>query len=154
MQTPAAEQAPPLPMLRQELRLERDTARNRWLLHDPVRGTFHTIGEVSFAALSRWSPIPADEFLDVLNQADPSLDFTADDLQHLTEFLLSEKLLDRSAVSISCRFFSPIVSDSRLSILAMQARASSATCSPRAGRELNWRRELRRQSPESSLTET
>jgi len=95
MQIPAAEQARPLPALRQELRLERDRARNRWLLHDPIRGTFHAIGEVAFAALSRWSPIPADEFLDVLNQADPSLDFTADDLQHLTEFLLSEKLLDQ-----------------------------------------------------------
>ena len=95
MQIPAAEQARPLPALRQELRLERDRARNRWLLHDPIRGTFHAIGELAFTALSRWSPIPPDEFLDVLNQTDPSLNFTADDLQHLTEFLLSEKLLDQ-----------------------------------------------------------
>ena len=87
--------APPLPALRQELRLERDKLRNRWLLHDPIRGRFHAIGQIAFAALSRWQPIPPDAFLEHLKKADPSLDFTTDDLKHLTEFLLSEKLLDQ-----------------------------------------------------------
>ena len=95
MQPAANEPAPPLPALRQELRLERDQLRNRWLLHDPIRGKFHAIGHVAFAALSRWATIQPDEFVTLLNQTDPSLDFTAEELQHLTEFLLTEKLLDQ-----------------------------------------------------------
>jgi len=95
MQPAANIPAPPLPALRQELRLERDELRNRWLLHDPIRGKFHAIGHVTFAALSRWATIPPDEFIALLNQTDPSLEFTAEELQHLTEFLLTEKLLDQ-----------------------------------------------------------
>ncbi len=92
---PAATQpTPPLPPLRQELRLERDTLRDRWLLHDPVRGRFHAIGHVAFAALSRWATIPPDDFMSLLNQTDPSLNFGTEELQELTEFLLAEKLLD------------------------------------------------------------
>lgn len=94
MQPAANEPAPPLPSLRQELRLERDKVRDRWLLHDPVRGRFHAIGHVAFAALSRWTALPPDDFIKLLNQADPNLGFGADELRELTEFLLSEKLLD------------------------------------------------------------
>ena len=95
MQADAQQPAPPLPALRQELRLERDAVRNRWLLHDPIRGRFHTIGQVAFAALSRWAPLPPDEFVAHLNHVDPDLEFTAEDLKYLTEFLLTEKLLDQ-----------------------------------------------------------
>ena len=86
--------APPLPPLRQEIRLERDEIRNRWLLHDPVRGRFHAIGPVAFSALSQWQSVPPDAFIEHLNQANPSLNFGEDELQELTKFLLSEKLLD------------------------------------------------------------
>lgn len=95
MQPEAKEPAPPLPALRQELRLERDKVRNRWLLHDPIRGRFHAIGDVAFAALSRWETIPPEEFIELLNRIDPQLEFNADELQQLTEFLLAEKLLDQ-----------------------------------------------------------
>ena len=95
MQPAATEPAPPLPALRQELRLKRDNVLNRWLLHDPIRGRFHTIGQAAFTALSHWTSIPPDVFIARINQAEPELDFTEDELQHLTEFLLSEKLLDQ-----------------------------------------------------------
>ena len=94
MQPAATEPAPFLPALRQELRLERDNVLNRWLLHDPIRGRFHAIGQTAFTALSHWTPIPSDVFIARINQAEPDLDFTEEELQHLTEFLLSEKLLD------------------------------------------------------------
>lgn len=95
MQPAATEPAPPLPALRQELRLERDAVRNRWLLHDPIRGSFHAIGNVAFAALSRWATIPPEEFIELLNQVDPELEFNAEELEQLTEFLLTEKLVDQ-----------------------------------------------------------
>jgi len=57
MQAAADKPAPNLPPLRQELQLERDKIRNRWLLHDPIRGRFHAIGDIAFAALSQWAPI-------------------------------------------------------------------------------------------------
>lgn len=91
---PGADQ-PLLPFLRQEVRLERDPTRDRWLLHDPVRGCFHAIGPIAFTALSRWSAMPPDEFIAYLKTQEPDLDFTADDLKELTEFLLAEKLLDQ-----------------------------------------------------------
>lgn len=95
MITAANEPAPPLPPLRQELKLERDKTRDRWLLHDPVRGRFHAIGPVAFAALSQWDIISPDRFIDLLNQKHPDLDFGEEELRELTEFLLSEKLLDQ-----------------------------------------------------------
>lgn len=88
------EPSPPLPPLRQEIRLERDETRNRWLLHDPVRGRFHAIGPVAFSALSHWESLPPDAFIERLNRANPGLNFGEEELQELTEFLLSEKLLD------------------------------------------------------------
>ena len=95
MQPAETKPAPPLPPLRQEIRLERDEIRKRWLLHDPVRGRFHAIGPVAFAALSQWETIPPDAFIDLLNRSNPSLDFGEEELRELTEFLLSEKLLDQ-----------------------------------------------------------
>ncbi len=95
MQPAATEPTPPLPALRQELRLERDALRDRWLLHDPVRGRFHAIGHVAFAALSRWQTIPPEDFINHLAAVDPDLEFGSDELRELTEFLLSEKLLDQ-----------------------------------------------------------
>ena len=95
MQPAANPPAPNLPPLRQELRLERDKIRNRWLLHDPVRGRFHAIGDIAFAALSQWAPMPSDVFITHINQANPDLNFNETELQELTEFLLSEKLLDQ-----------------------------------------------------------
>jgi putative peptide zinc metalloprotease protein len=95
MQLAAKEQAPPLPPLRQELRLERDKLRDRWLLHDPVRGRFHAISHVAFTALSRWATIPPEDFIELLNQTDPNLNFSNEELEELTEFLLVEKLLDQ-----------------------------------------------------------
>ena len=103
MQAEAAQPAPPLPALRQELRLERDSVRNRWLLHDPIRGRFHAIGPLAFAALSRWVSLPPDEFIEHLNQTDPTLEFNAEDLQYLTEFLLTEKLFDQKGTQDSER---------------------------------------------------
>ena len=95
MQPAANQPAPPLPPLRQELRLERDNIRGRWLLHDPVRGRFHALGPVAFAALSHWSMVTPAEFISILNRAEPDLDFSAAELEELTEFLLAEKLLDQ-----------------------------------------------------------
>ncbi|GGX73100.1 hypothetical protein GCM10011309_23790 [Litorimonas cladophorae] len=95
MQAAAEEQAPPLPPLRQELRLERDELRDRWLLHDPVRGRFHAIGHVAFTALAHWDTIQPDEFITQLNAENPDLDFDAEELKELTEFLFAEKLLDQ-----------------------------------------------------------
>jgi len=91
----ATEHAPPLPRLRQELRLERDTVRDRWLLHDPIRGRFHAIGHLAFSALSHWETLPPKDFIALVNDTEPSLNFTEDDLRELTEFLLAEKLLDQ-----------------------------------------------------------
>ena len=90
-------QAPPLPPLRQELSITRDPVRDRWLIQDPVRGRFHALGETAFKALTRWAPIPPDEFVALLQNS--GLDFDRDDLDILCEFLLQEKLLDQGAAS-------------------------------------------------------
>ena len=118
MQPAATEPAPPLPELRQELRLERDNVLNRWLLHDPIRGRFHTLGQAAFTALSHWNSIPPDVFIARLNQAEPELGFTEDELQHLTEFLLSEKLLDQKGCLL---YTSPSPRDGLLSRMPSSA---------------------------------
>jgi len=95
MQAAANTPSPPLPPLRQELRLERDKVRNRWLMHDPIRGRFHAIGEIAFTVLSQWTSVPPEAFIARLNHSNPDLDFDETELQELTEFLLAEKLLDQ-----------------------------------------------------------
>ena len=94
MQPAANTPAPHLPPLRQELRLERDKIKNRWLLHDPVRGRFHALGDIAFKVLSHWTTMPSDAFIARVNHAHPELGFDDAELQELTEFLLAEKLLD------------------------------------------------------------
>ena len=94
MQPAANAPAPHLPPLRQELRLERDKIKNRWLLHDPVRGRFHALGDIAFKVLSHWTAMPSNAFIARVNHAHPELGFDDAELQELTEFLLAEKLLD------------------------------------------------------------
>jgi len=66
-----------------------------WLLHDPIRGRFHAIGEIAFTVLSQWESVPPEAFIARLNHSNPDLDFDEVELQELTEFLLAEKLLDQ-----------------------------------------------------------
>jgi len=92
--TPAEQPPPPLMPLRQDLTILRDKGRERWLLHDPIRGKYHTLGPLAFTAISRWAETRPDEFVTLLNQTDPTLNFTLEDLKALSEFLMREKLFD------------------------------------------------------------
>ena len=81
----------PLPALRQDLSVlptsdAADGAR-RYLVHDPIRGAFHRIGEPVMRALAAWQPLPPD----ALHARIPHL--SREQLEALTAFLAQHRLL-------------------------------------------------------------
>ena len=84
-----------LPALRQELVIlpapHGRSGEPRWFLHDPVRHSFHFLGEHAVKLLSVWRAAPVDEIL-AEAQNDGGEPVTEDTLKTLTEFLYENKL--------------------------------------------------------------
>ena len=91
--------APPprLPALREDIRLLPDEAAPagspRWLLHDPVRDTFFSIGYDAFQIISLWSPtLTADALAALASQAN-GREIMARDVTQVATFLSHSRLV-------------------------------------------------------------
>ncbi len=99
MTTPAAispKDNPLLPALRPELRLLPgetlpDGAPSR-LLFDPVRNTYHRLEQAAYERLSKWSAIPVDDYLKIIN-AHASEPTDEEDVKELASFLYAQNLV-------------------------------------------------------------
>ncbi len=87
--------APPLPILRQDLRilegpLSQDGDKS-WLIQDLISHKYHALGTRGFLLLSQWQAVPAPDFLEIINQhASPKFD--QQDIEEMCEFLYAQKL--------------------------------------------------------------
>ena len=82
---------PALPALRQDLSILPTSpgpdGERRYLIHDPLRGAFHRIGEPAMRALACWAPVPPDVMLARLPGHDSA------QLEALSAFLARHRLL-------------------------------------------------------------
>jgi putative peptide zinc metalloprotease protein len=93
---PAAQPTPPLPQLRDELRLLPAAANHdgspAWMVNDPVSNRFYRIGWVDFELLLRWSMGTETALIASVN-AETTLTIEAADVAGLVQFLSQHELL-------------------------------------------------------------
>ncbi len=68
------------------------TGAPTWILHDPVRNRFFTIGETELNMLQRWGAYPISELVEKLNNETP-FTITAQHVLHLEHFLTVNQLV-------------------------------------------------------------
>jgi len=92
---PGAAEEPPLPALREDLRLLPGPAAAdgsaTWTIHDPARQRFFRIGRAGFEALSRWHLGRASRVAEVVRR-DTTADLTLEQVGQLARFLLVNNL--------------------------------------------------------------
>jgi putative peptide zinc metalloprotease protein len=92
-----ASPAPLLPALREDIRLLPDEAAlagsPRWLLHDPVKDAFYSVGFEAFQIIALWSPKMTAEALATLAGERHGRPVTAQEVTQVAGFLVQSRLV-------------------------------------------------------------
>ncbi len=90
--------APPLPLLRQDLRLfeaaSSQSGERNWVIYDPVRHRYFQISDKILDVISSWRAIPLPHLLVQLNQKYPDA-YNEEELQDIVTFLSANNLTEQ-----------------------------------------------------------